>query len=81
MISPWDLSQYQTPRAFRRKRAFSTCISKFAPLAMLFTIRLDTAAEETWVRGQFSLYREWYGRLMYNTCPIPTETPRLNLFS
>ena len=32
MISPWDLSQYQTPRAFRRKRAFSTCISKFAPL-------------------------------------------------
>ena len=26
--------------------------------------RQDKAAEETWVRGQFSLYREWYGGLM-----------------
>ena len=32
IISPRDMSQYQTPRAFRRKRAFSTCISKFVPL-------------------------------------------------
>ena len=49
-------------------------------LVMLWTRRLDTAAKETWARGQFSLYHEWYGRLMYNTYPIPTETPRLNLY-
>ena len=29
IISPWDMSQYQTPRAFSLERAFSTCISKF----------------------------------------------------
>ena len=33
------------------------------------------AAEKTWARGQFSPYREWYVRSMYNTYPIPTETP------
>ena len=33
--------------------------------------------EETWVRGQFSFYRGWYGRLMNSTYPVPTETPRL----
>ena len=42
---------------------------------MPLTISLDMAAEKTWARGQFSPYREWYGRSMYNTYPIPTETP------
>ena len=42
---------------------------------MPLTISLDMAAENTWARGQFSPYREWYGRSMYNTYPIPTETP------
>ena len=31
-------------------------------------------------RSIFSL-PQWSGRLMYNTYPIPTETPRLNLLS
>mgnify|MGYP006891514088 CR=1 FL=1 len=30
------------------------------------------------IRGQFSPYREWYGLLIYNTYPIPTETPHLS---
>ena len=47
-------------------------------LAMLWTSRLDTAAKETWIRGQFSPYREWYGLLIYNTYPIPAETPHLS---
>ena len=42
---------------------------------MPLTISLDMAAEKTWARGQFSPYREWYGRSMYSTYPIPTETP------
>ena len=40
-------------------------------LVMLLTSRLDTAAEKTWLRFQFSLYREWYGRSMYNAYLIP----------
>ena len=44
-------------------------------LAMPLTTSLDMAAEKTRARGQFSPYREWYGRSMYNTYPIPTETP------
>ena len=42
---------------------------------MPLTTSLDMAAEKTRARGQFSPYREWYGRSMYNTYPIPTETP------
>ena len=37
-----------------------------------------TRPRKTWVRGQFSLYREWFDRLIYNTYPIPTETMILN---
>ena len=39
-------------------------------LVMLLTSKLDTAAEETWLGFQFSLYREWYGQSKYNTYPI-----------
>ena len=29
-------------------------------LPMLLMSKLDTAAEEAWVQGQFTLYRGWY---------------------
>ena len=55
------------------------------PSSLLSGYALNTQTghgrERDLVRGQFSLYREWYGRLMYNTYPIPTETPRLNVLS
>ena len=55
------------------------------PSSLLSGYSLNTQTghgrERDLVRGQFSLYREWYGRLMYNTYPIPTETPRLNVLS
>ena len=82
ITAPWDMSQYQNfTRISLETSVFYLNFQVRFFLVMLWTRRLDTAAKETWVRGQFSLYREWYGRLMYNTCPIPTETPRLNLLS
>ena len=70
IIAPWDMSQYQIfPRILLETSVFYLHFHVRFFLAMLWTSRLDTAAEETWVR------------LMYNTYPIPTETPRLNLLS
>ena len=82
ITAPWDMSQYQNfTRISLETSVFYLNFQVRFFLVMLWTRRLDTAAKETWVRGQFSLYREWYGRLMYNTYPIPTETPRLNLLT
>ena len=65
----------KTPRAYRFNERFPPAFQVRFPMAMFLTIRLDTAAEETWVRGQFSPCRELYGRSMYNTYAILTETP------
>ena len=80
IIAPRGMSQYQnSPRISLETSVFYLNFQVRFFLAMFWTSRLDMAAEETWVRGQFSLYREWYGPLMYHTYPIPTGTPRLNL--
>ena len=82
IIAPCDMSPYQnSPRISLKTSVFNLHFQVRFSLAMLLSIRLDTATEETWVCGQFSLYREWYGRLMYDTYPIPKETPRLILLS
>ena len=65
----------KTPHAYRWNERFPPAFQVRFSLAMFLTIRLDTAAEETWVRGQFSPCRELYGRSMYNTYAILTETP------
>ena len=52
------MSQYQnSPRISMKTSVFYLRFQAFFSLAILMMTRLDTAAEETWVRGQFSLYR------------------------
>ena len=75
ITASWNMSQH------KNSLSISLETSVFCPhfqvrfsLVMLLTSRLDTAAEETWLRFQFSLYREWYGRSMYNAYLIPWDT-------
>ena len=82
IIAPWDMSQFQIfSRILLETSVFYLHFQVRFFLAMFWTSRLDIAAKETWVQSQFSLHREWYGQLMYNTYPTPTETPRFNLLS
>ena len=72
ITTSWNMSQYQN--SLRISLETSVFYPHFQVpffLVVLLTSRLDTAAEETWLRFQFSLYREWYGRSMYNAYLIP----------
>ena len=72
ITAPWNMSQYQNSlRISLETSVFYPHFQVRFFLVMLLTSRLDTAAEETWLQFQFSLYREWYGRSMYNAYPIP----------
>ena len=65
ITAPWDMSQYQNfTRISLETSVFYLNFQVRFFLVMLWTRRLDTAAKETWVRGQFSLYREWYEDLL-----------------
>ena len=55
IIAPWNMSQYQKPpRISLKTSVFYLHFQVRFSLAMLWTSRLDTAVEETWVGGQFS---------------------------
>ena len=55
IIAPWNMSQYQKPpRISLETSVFYLHFQVRFSLAMLWTSRLDTAVEETWVGGQFS---------------------------
>ena len=63
IIASWDMSQYQnSPCISLKTSVFYLHFRVRFSLVMLLIIRLDTAAEETWVRGQFSL--QW----MFSLC-------------
>ena len=71
ITAPWNMSQHQN--SLRISLETSVSYPYFQVrffLVMLLTSKLDTAAEETWLGFQFSLYREWYGQSKYNTYPI-----------
>ena len=59
ITAPWNMSQHQN--SLRISLETSVSYPYFQVrffLVMLLTSKLDTAAEETWLRFQFSLYRE-----------------------
>ena len=75
ITAPWNMSQHQN--SLRISLETSVSYPYFQVrffLVMLLTSKLDTAAEETWLGFQFSLYREWYGQSKYNTYPILWDT-------
>ena len=71
ITAPWNMSQHQNSLHISLETSVSYPYFQVRFfLVMLLTSKLDTAAEETWLRFQFSLYREWYGQSKYNTYPI-----------
>ena len=79
IIALWGMTRYQISRRISLETSvFYLHFQVRYFLAVLWTSRLDAAAEETWVRGQFSFYREWYGRLM-TTTTLLTPSPQRHL--